>query len=524
MVLESNQLPDDAESLKQIVTSQQQQIDHLQEMVRLLQNEIFGRKSEVRPAIDPCQLPLFTPAEPAEPVQTDESIAIKGHARKKRGRKPLPADIPRVEVIHDIPDAEKRCACGAKLSRIGEEICEKLDYIPAKMQVLRHIRPKYACKVCEGVEDDGPTVKIVPPPEQLIPKSIATEGLLAHIAVSKFADALPLYRQQKIFQRLGIDMSRATLANWMIQAAERCRPVIDLLQQEIHSGPLINIDESPLQVLKEPGRSNTTKSFMWVFCGGPPTQPVVLYQYHPTRSGQAALGLLDDYQGYIQTDGYSGYNHLTGRPGIVHLGCMVHVRRKFMEVVKVRKKARGKLSTSKGLADEALDFIGALYSIENQARKRELSVEQIRNLRQQEVKPILDRFKNWLDVHHPQVPPKSLLGKAIQYALNQWDKLIVYIEDGLLKPDNNVAENAIRPFVLGRKNWLFAGAPKGAEASATFFSLIETARARGLEPYGYLRYLFTGLLQAHSEADLLKLLPNRLEPSDIDAVAMRAVA
>jgi transposase len=166
--------------------------------------------------------------------------------------------------------------------------------------------------------DDGSTVKIVPPPEQLIPKSLATEGLLAHIAVSKFADALPLYRQQKIFKRLGVDLSRATLANWMIQTAERCRPVIGLLHQEIRSGPLINIDESPLQVLKEPGRSNTAKSFMWVFCGGPPARPAVLYQYHPTRSGQAALGLLDGYRGYVQSDGYSGYDHLTGRPGIVH--------------------------------------------------------------------------------------------------------------------------------------------------------------------------------------------------------------
>lgn len=524
MVLESNQLPDDAESLKQIITSQQQQIDHLQEMVRLLQNEIFGRKSEVRPATDPNQLPLFTPPESVAPVQPDASIAIKGHTRKKKGRKPLPEDLPRVEVVHDLPEEEKQCACGAQLSRIGEETCEKLDYIPAKMQVIRHIRPKYACKTCEGVEDEGPTVKIMPPPKQLIPKSIGTGGLLAHIAVSKFADALPLYRQQKIFKRLGVDLSRATLANWMIQTAERCRPIIDLLHQEIRSGPLINIDESPLQVLEEPGRSNTTKSFMWVFCGGPPARPVVLYQYHPTRSGQAALGLLDDYKGYIQSDGYSGYDHLTGRPGIVHLGCMVHVRRKFMDVVKVRKKARGKQAASKGLADEALDFIGALYRIERQAREQALSPEQIRDLRQQEAKPILDRFKTWLDVYHPQVPPKGLLGKAIQYALNQWDRLVVYLDDGLLKPDNNVAENAIRPFVLGRKNWLFAGAPKGAEASATFFSLIETAKANSLEPYGYLRYLFTGLLYAQSEADFLKLLPNQVNQADIHAAAIRVVA
>jgi transposase len=278
MSLELKQLSDDPESLKQIILSLQQQNDHLQEMVRLLQNEIFGRKSEARPTIDHNQLQLFTPPEEPEPVKPDETIEIKGHARKKRGRKPLPADLPRVDVLHDIPEEEKQCACGTQLSRIGEDISEKLDYIPAKIQVIRHIRPKYACKECEGVEDDGPTVKIAPAVVQLIPKSIATEGLLAHIAVSKFADGLPLYRQQKIFSRLDVELSRTTMANWMIQAAGCCQPVIELLQEEIRSAPVINIDESPFQVLKEPGRSNTCKSYMWVLCGGPLLSPVVLYQ------------------------------------------------------------------------------------------------------------------------------------------------------------------------------------------------------------------------------------------------------
>jgi transposase len=509
MDLEIQNLPDDAASLKQIIAHQQQQIDQLNEMLRLLQNELFGRKSESRPAAsDHQQLSLFAPSQPAAPLSDEEKVPVRGHRRKKRGRKPLPEDLPRIEVVHDIPDADKRCACGAQLSRIGEDVCEKLDYVPAKVQVIRHIRPKYACKCCEGVEDQGPTVKIAPPTIQLIPKSIATEGLLAHIAVSKFADSLPLYRQQKIFTRIQVELSRATLANWMIQAAERCQPLVNLLIGEIRSGPLINIDESPLQVLKEPGRANTTKSYMWVFCGGPLNAPVVLYQYHPTRSGQKALGVIDGYQGYIQTDGYSGYDHLTGKPGIVHLGCLVHVRRKFMEVVKVRKKARGKSSAAKGLADQALDFIGALYRVEKKASAGELSCEQITALRNKEAKPILERFGIWLQTHHPEVPPRSLLGKAIGYALNLWERLGVYLQAGFLKPDNNAAENAIRPFVLGRKNWLFAGAPKGAHASATFFSLIETAKANNLEPYRYLRHVFEKLPCAESEEDLRLLLPN----------------
>ena len=518
MVLESNQLPDDAVSLKQIITSQQQQIDHLQEMVRLLQNEIFGRKSEVLPAIDLNQLPLFAPAEPAEPVQTDESIAIKGHTRKKRGRKPLPADLPRLEVVHDIPEAEKRCACGADLSCIGEETCEKLDYIPATIQGIRHIRPKYACKACEGVEDDGPTVKIAPPPAQLIAKSNATEGLLAHIAVSKFADGLPLHRQHKIFNRLGVDISKSSMANWMIQAADGCQPIIELLQQEILSGPVINVDESPFQVLKEPGRRDTTKSYMWVFCGGPLDAPAVLYQYHPTRSGKVVHDMLDDYLGYVQSDGYSGYDHLSSNPDITHMGCLAHARRKFVEVNKGQKKARGKKKDAKGLADEALGYIGALYGIERYARDKDLSHEQIHEMRQEKAAPILTKFKTWLDTYHSQVPPKSLLGKAIQYALNQWDKLIVYIEAGFLKPDNNIAENAIRPFVLGRKNWLFSGAPRGADASATFFSLIETAKANGLEPYFYLRYLFAKLPYAKTVEDYQALLPKNLDRDTLSRI------
>lgn len=521
MSSELKQLPDDAESLKQIIFSLQQKNDHLQEMVRLLQNEIFGRKSEVRSFDSPNQLQLFTPAAEPEPTEVDASIEIKGHTRKKRGRRPLPADLPRIEVVHDIDEEQKRCACGAQLSCIGQDICEKLDYIPAKVRVLRHIRPKYACKQCEGVEDDGPTVKIAPAPVQLIAKSIATEGLLAHIAVSKFADGLPLYRQQKIFGRLNVELSRATMANWMIQAADCCKPVIDLLQRQIRSGPVINVDESPFQVLNESGRSNTSKSYMWVFCGGPSEKPVVLYRYHPTRSGKVVHDIIEKYRGYVQSDGYSGYDHLSRHPNIIHMGCLTHARRKFIEVNKGRKKARGKSKESKGLADEALDYIGQLYRIEKYAREQQLSFDQIRDLRQEKAKPILDRFRIWLDAHHPLVPPKSLLGKSIQYTLNQWQRLVVYIEAGFLKPDNNVAENAVRPFVLGRKNWLFAGAPKGAEASATFFTLIETAKANGLEPYAYLRYLFEKLPLAQTESDYLKLLPNRIDKAALDAAAAK---
>ena len=521
MISKAEILPENPSLLQEIIGSLQQknsfqekkisflqmEIDRLENLVRLFQKQIFAPKSEVRHAPIPEQASLFESDQEPEPIQEEEKITVPAHSRKKPGRKPLPPDLPRIDIIHDLPEEEKICACGARLSRIGEEICEKLDYVPAVLRVERHIRPKYACKSCEGVEDDGPTVKIALPPAQLIPKSMVTPGLLAHIATAKFADGLPLYRQQKIFARHGVDLPRATLGNWLIKAAHRCQPVLELLEERIRSGPLINADESPLQVLNEPGRKNTTKSYMWVFRGGPLDSPAVLYQYRPTRSGQAALGLLDGYRGYVQSDAYNGYNYLSENFEIKRLGCMAHVRRKFMDVDKTRKKKRGGENRARGLANEALDFIGELYKIEKMARREKLDFDQIRNLRKEKSRPVLDRFEVWLQAHESSAPPKSLLGNAIKYALNQWKYLDVYLEQGFLKPDNNAAENAIRPFVVGRKNWLFAGSPKGAEASATFFTLIETAKANGLEPYAFLRDMFKKLPLANSKKDFLSMLP-----------------
>jgi transposase len=318
-----------------------------------------------------------------------------------------------------------------------------------------------------------------------------------------------------MFDRLGIGLSRATMSKWMVQAAGQCSGLIDLLRSEIRSGPLIGIDESPLQVLNEAGRKNTSKSYMWVFRGGAPDRPVLLYDYQRSRSGKTALEFLADYKGYIQTDDFSGYDHLDQKPGIVHLGCWAHARRKFVKVATVRKKHRSKRVNPKSLADQALDYIGKLYKIEKYARGQELNADQIYRMRQQAAKPLLDQFKDWLEANQHLTPPKGLLGQAISYTLANWEKLIIYIEDGRLRPDNNLVENAIRPFVVGRKNWLFAGSPDGARASATFFTLIETAKANGLEPYAYLRYIFEKLPLATSQQDLQDLLPQHIDPAAI---------
>ena len=496
MIPDTSKLPNNLDELKKIIVDlykkQQQyssEIELLHEQVSHLYKKLFGRKSEKdKYAGESPQLPLFDMPEP-DPDQeetAEEQTEVKGHTRTKGKRKPLPPTLPRVDVVHDIAEEDKVCHCGAQLSRIGEEVSEKLDIIPAVIQVIRHVRPKYSCKQCENIEEKGSTVKIAPVPAQLIPKAIASGGLMAHILTAKFADALPFYRQERQFERLGTDICRATMCRWTMKVAKACEPIKELLHQAVLSGPLINADETTVQVLKEPGKAANSKSYMWVFRGGDPRAPSFYFHYYHSREGKVASEFLNGYQGVVQSDGYVAYDFLDHKKGVSHLGCWAHARRKFMDA----KKARGKNSKKAGAVDEGLAYIKKLYTIETGAKSRELSAKELLQLRQAEAKPVLDNMHKWLKKKQLQVVPKSLLGKAISYTLNQWHRLIGYIDSEYATPDNNLAENAIRPFCVGRKNWLFAGNPKGAQASATIYSLLESAKANNLEPYKYLRYLF----------------------------------
>ncbi len=356
----------------------------LREKVLLLQHQLFGRKSEKFPSgmNDGFeQSSLFESIESdvgaeieSEPQTVEEiTITVPSHKRKKRGRKPLPADFPRVEVVHDLSEAEKRCGCGNEMSRISEEVSEQLEMIPAHFWVARQVRPKYACKACEGMEssDGESSVKIAPVPRQFLPKTISTPSLLSHIIVSKFCDSLPFYRQEQQFKRLGLALSRATMCNWALKTAERCKPLVALLLHEILSGPLINMDETTFQVLCEPDRRADSKSYMWLIRGGPPGKEGVVYNYAEGRSGKVASDILGNYRGYVQTDGYSGYGFLDSRAGIIHVGCWAHARRKFFDVVKATG-VKGKVKSFKGLgkAGEALQFIRDLYGIEKDAREK----------------------------------------------------------------------------------------------------------------------------------------------------------
>ncbi len=518
-----NQLPDDVDLLKSLVADQlarneqlqadkhavvqrneqlKAQILTLQEQLNLALARRYAASSE---KISPDQIRLFDEAEAdsqAPIPEEDTEVAVPAHNRRKRGRKPLPEALPRVEVVHELSGAELICPHdGAPLAEIGAVTSEQLDIVPAKIQVIRHIRKQYAC-AC------GQCIKTAALPKQPIPKSMASPGLLAHITVSKYQDALPLYRQETILQRIGVELPRATLANWMMQAGMLIQPLINLLRDRMLEYDILQMDETPVQVLKEPDKRAQSKSYIWVQRGGPPAQRVVLYDYDPGRSAEVPKRLLEGFEGYLQTDGYDGYNAVVAVNGLSHVGCMAHARRKFSDAVKAQGRNR-----KQGKAHRGLVLIQKLYRVEQQARQ--LKAHERYAWRHQYALPILEEIRAWLDEALPQVPPTSATGKALNYLHNEWSKLTRYLDDGRLEIDNNGAENAIRPFVLGRKNWLFSASVKGVKASANLYSLIETAKANGLEPYAYLRHVFTELPKAETVAAIEALLPGNLTQDQI---------
>ena len=489
-----------------------------EEELAWLKNRLYGRGTEKLSDAELQQLRLFDEIESGadgeaedEPPAADQAAGDVVRPRRRPKRKPLPQSLLRVERVIDLPEQDKQCACGHALVRIGDDSAERLDVIPPKIQVIRTVRPKYACHHCEGSGDeDRPAVRVASAPPALIPKGLASEGLLAYIATAKFCDALPLYRQERQFARLGVELSRRTMSDWMIAAAAACEPLLELLLARLRSGPKLQIDETTVQVLKEPDRDNTTRSYVWVARGGPPETPTLVYRYAPSRGAWVAEDIIGDYQGYVQTDGYEGYVRPCSRPGVVHVGCMAHVRRAFKEAA----DAQGKVSNRAGTARQAVAYIAQLYRIESElSAYRESDPDHFLAERRARAQPVLDKMHGWLRQKQPQVPPGTALGKAITFALGQWPKLIRYLDHAQLTPDNNSCEQAIRPFVIGRKNWLFSGSPRGAAASALLYSLIETAKANGHEPYWYLRKLFEKLPLARTRADYLALLPTPRPPS-----------
>lgn len=499
-----DKLPDNIEALKQLVLKKQARIQFLEEQVILFRYRQFGKSSEKSEqqaelfdeAESTADLSASDTAEAVDPESQTEQAAVK---KSKPGRKPLPKSLPRVRIEHDVPEHEKTCQCGCQKTCIGEDTSEQLDIIPAVIQVLLHARKKYACRACES------GVTIAELAKQPIPKSNASPGLLAHIAVAKYQDGLPLYRMETVFKRLGISLPRNTQANWMIKSSQLLQPLYNLLNDQLLNSGYIHMDETRVQVLNEPEKSPESLSYMWVRRTGDIEHPIILFDYASSRAGAVVKSLLGDYRGYLQTDDYAGYHKTGAGDGITHLGCMAHARRKFVDAQKVTPAQKGKVSK----ADMAVQMIKVLYVIEAEI-KEQLPEEKYR-IRQEKSLPQLQKIKAWLDKALLQTLPKGKAGEALAYMHKNWDKLTAYPQDGRLNIDNNPVENAIRPFAIGRKNWMFSNSQSGARASAMFYSVIETAKANGLEPYAYLRTLFMRLPRCEKVEDFERLLPWNVE-------------
>jgi len=482
-------------------------INHLIEQFVLARHRQFGVSSEQGQgrlfdeaevlAADSTEVQDIAPISANTPASNSGKPTVK--ARGKRA--PLPTELPRVEIVHDVPVSERTCPCGTAMVVIGQQISEQLDIVPMQIRVLRHVRNTYGCPG----SIHAPVTAVLPP--QPLPKSNASPDFLTMLLIVKYIDGLPLARFEYVLNRHGVKVPRQTLARWVIGAAALLQPLHNLMRDTLFDGTFMHMDETVVQVLKEKDKSPTSSSYMWVQAGGPPDKPVVIYDYDPSRSGAVPTRLLLGYQGYLMTDGYEGYNALARTEGIEHLVCWAHVRRKFVEATRVQAKGK------KGRADEAVALIGKLYGIE---RTYKDATDGERYLARQAMSvPILAELRAWLDKTRPAVAPKSALGTALSYMHDYWCKLTRYIERGDLPIDNNRCENAIRPFVIGRKAWLFSDTPAGANASAVIYSLLQTAKANGHEPYAWLRRVMRDLPAAKVVEEIEALLPWNLHAMDL---------
>lgn len=492
------------EKKSDVIFQQKKRIELLEEALRLERARLYGRSSEKN--LD--QGELFDEAELCsgdenESEPKNEPAPEKKVRTKHRG---LSANLPRHQIRLTLSEEEKEGAIDTFFSVVKEEF----DIQPAKARVIEYLQEKAVF-----ITDKKRQIKSAKLPKHPLHKSIASVGLLSFVVVSKYCDGLPLYRLESILKRYGGEVSRTSMANWVIRLSLQLQPLINLMREHQLAYDYLQIDETRIQVLKEPGKSPSSHKWMWVSRGGPPDSPVVLFDYDPSRGKGVPLRLLEGFKGYLQSDGYAGYDAICNSSAIIQLGCWDHARRKFTDAKKSasigHKINKGKVAKF----DVALSKIQKLYRIEKDIKG--LPIDEKYQQRQKYSKPMLDDIKAWLDKNISKVTKGEKTHTAIQYTLNQWPKLIRYCDDGRLNISNVLAENAVRPFVIGRKNWLFADTPKGAKASATHYTLIETAKANGLEPYQYLKAVFTKLPYAETVEDIEALLPWNFKKSLIEA-------
>ncbi len=469
------------------------QYESVIQSLRQAQREKFASTSERFE--DENQVPLFESGLASE--ETEDEIEEITYVRKKPNKKPLDlSTLPTREILIPVTEEERRCECGCLKEVIRYEKSSKLNHIPAKLEVLIEKREVVACrKGCDG------SVITAALPKVVLPKAKATETLLAHIIVSKVLDRNPLYHLEKKFERqYAWRIPRQTMARWMIELSDKLQPLINLMKDEVLGYDIASCDATSLQVLKEPKRHPTKKSYAYCIRGGPPDKEVTLFEYNGYSQKDYVDELFDGYKGFIHTDADPVFNKVSEQPGITLSLCNAHARRKFEQIYKSTKK-------KDGLAKHAMKVFQELYKIERDATERGLTTQERVELRQREIKPIMMAFKDWLDDKSDLVMPKSPIGKAIAYSRSHWDGLIVFLEDGRLRPDNNHTENEIRPFVIARKNFLFSCTMAGADALGVHFSLILTAKHHGWDPYRYYVEILKHIPLCKTIADYEALLP-----------------
>ncbi|MDN3370313.1 IS66 family transposase [Ralstonia pseudosolanacearum] len=484
--------------------------DLLLERLKAFQRQLFAAKSEARGS---QQKDLFlneaealgasAAAQPAE--EESDEIDVPAHKRSKRGRKPLDPALPRVPVRHELPESARVCPHdGQPLVEIGVQISEQLDIVPQQVRVIQHQRVKYACPCCDD------SIKVTPAPARIIPKGLLTESALAWCITSKYQDSLPLYRQAALLHRFGGDLSRSTLAASVVRVGQAVQPIINLLRDHLLESDVVYGDETTVQVLKEAGRSAQRKSYLWAQMNGSGS-PVRLFAYSPTREAKQARAL---YAGIkrdaaLMTDGYAPYDEVANTYQLAHLGCWAHARRYLIEAEDALPRDKRADHPVAGF----LQRIGKLFAVETHTREMEPEARQ--RVRAEQSKPLLAEIETMLLLHLHTVLPASAFGRALHYLHGQWPKLVRYVENGAWPISNNPCENAIRPFVVGRRNWLFCDTVAGANASANLYSLVETAKANGIDPYQYLVALFKALPLAQTADDYEALMPWRLKPSAV---------
>lgn len=504
MGLDVKSLPADRDECRAVVAENPQQVEELvwrlveevrrlltltdkqQHMLEQMIKHRFGQRAD---RFDPNQmmLTIFEALDAGAPAPQPPEQKPKKAPRKGHGRRPIPKDLPRRRMIHEPTEAEKVCACcGAQKECIGEETSEQLDYKPAELLVIEHVRRKYACKKCE----EG--VVLAEKPSQPIEKGLPAPGLLAHVAVSKYADHLPLNRLEGIFERNGLEISRKTMCDWMGSCADLLSPLYEAMKGEALKSKVIHTDDTPVPV-QDPERTKTREGRIWVYIGDK-EHPFTIFDYTPGHSRDGPARFLKGWKGHLQADAFKGYDHIYVGGDVIEVACMAHTRRYYVD-----SQSSDPLRAIMGGV-----WIHQLYDVEDRAK--ELSADERRALRQKESLPILDKFQNWLLEQKPHVLPKSPIGEAINYTLSNWEALKRYTEDGNLAIDNNRAERALRPWAVGRNNWLFFGSDRGGRTAAIIMSFIATCKDNGVEPFAYFRDVFARISD-HSAKRLADLLP-----------------